>query len=110
MDRKKINRIIKVYLQELSKKIKVEKTILFGSALRGKIDNDKDIDLLILSSSFSGMDEAKRFDLLYMARKNYLTQITPMDIFGLTPEEYKKAGFLSTTGEIKETGKEIFPA
>ena len=110
MDRKKIERIIKIYLEELSKKIKVDKTILFGSALCGKLNKDTDIDLLILSSSFLGMEEDKRFDLLYSARRNRLTQVTPMDIFGLTPEEYKKASFLSITGEIKETGREILPA
>ncbi|MCG2692324.1 nucleotidyltransferase domain-containing protein [Microgenomates group bacterium] len=110
MDRKKIDRIIKIYLKDLSKRIKVNKAILFGSALSGKYNQDSDIDLLILSSSFAKMDDSERFDLLYSARKNQETQSNPMDIFGLTPDEYFKASHLSVAGEIKETGKEVFSA
>lgn len=108
MDRKEIGKVIKIYLEELSKKIKVERAILFGSSLHDKIDKNQDIDLLILSSAFAKMNSAQRLDLLYTTRKNLLTQKTPMDIFGLTPEEYAKASPLSIVGEIKETGKEIY--
>ncbi|OGD61421.1 hypothetical protein A3I57_01315 [Candidatus Beckwithbacteria bacterium RIFCSPLOWO2_02_FULL_47_23] len=107
MDRKKIDKVIKIYLRDLSKKIKVDKAILFGSAVNGKINKNNDIDLLILSSSFAKMDINDRFDLLYTARENDETQIIPMDIFGLTPYEYNQANPLSTIGEIKETGKEV---
>jgi len=108
MDRKKIDRIVKIYLKELSKKIKVDKVILFGSALTGKFNRDSDIDLLILSSAFSKMDISDRFDLLYAARQSEETQITPMDIFGLTPQEYNQANYLTTVGEIKETGRQVY--
>jgi len=108
MDRKKIDRIIKIYLKDLSKRIKVNKAILFGSALSGKYNQDSDIDLLIVSSLFAKMNDNERFDLLYAARQNPETQDTPMDIFGLTPDEYLKASHLSVVGEIKETGKEVF--
>ncbi len=107
MDRKKINRIIKIYLKDLSKKIQIDKAILFGSALTGKIEKNKDIDLLILSSSFNDMDSNQRFDVLYTSRNRLETQTVPMDIFGLTPKEYAEANFLSITGEIKEKGREI---
>jgi len=108
MDRKQIETVIRIYLKDLGKKIKIEKAILFGSAARGKIRKDSDIDLLVLSSSFANLPDDQRFDLLYTARKNEVTQTAPMDIFGLTPEEYHQAGVLSVTAEIKETGKEIF--
>lgn len=107
MDREQIEKVIKVYLADLSKKIKVEKIILFGSALRGRISKDSDLDLLILSTSFVRMSPDKRFDLLYTSRTNPLTQSVPMDIFGLTPKEYRQASALSIVGEIKERGKEI---
>lgn len=107
MDRKKIDSIVKIYLKDLSKKIIVDKAILFGSAITGKINKNSDIDLLILSSSFTEMDVNDRFDLLYTARQSDETQIMPMDIFGLTPLEYTQANSLSTIGEIKETGQEI---
>lgn len=108
MDRKQIEKVITIYLGDLAKKIKIEKAILFGSAVRGKISQDSDIDLLILSPSFANLPDDRRFDLLYTARKNEVTQTVPMDIFGLTPEEYSQADALSITAEIKETGKEVF--
>lgn len=106
MDRKQIAKVIKTYLKELSHKIAIEKVILFGSAVEGRIDKDGDIDLLILSSSFAQMTASERFDLLYTSRKNPLTQKVAMDIFGLTPEEYSQASKYSIVGEIKEKGKE----
>jgi len=107
MDRKKIDRIIKIYLKDLSKKIKVKKAILFGSAVNGRINRDSDIDLLILSAAFAKMSTSERFDLLYTARKSDETQRAAMDIFGLTPREYSQADSLTVAGEIKETGREV---
>lgn len=108
MDREQIEKVIKTYLSELSKKIKIEKVILFGSVLSGKLGKDNDIDLLILSPSFTKMDTNKRFDVLYTSRTSSLTQNVAMDIFGLTPKEYREASLVSIVGEIKETGKEFF--
>lgn len=110
MDRKQIEKVIKIYLGDLAKKIKVEKAILFGSAVQGKIGQNSDIDLLILSPAFANLRDDQRFDLLYTARKSKETQSVPMDIFGLTPEEYSRAGVLSITAEIKEKGRGIFPS
>lgn len=110
MDRKQIENVIEIYLGDLAKKIKVEKAILFGSAARGKIGRNSDIDLLILSPAFANLRDDQRLDILYTARKSDATQNVPMDIFGLTPEEYSQAGVLSITAEIKENGREIFPS
>lgn len=107
MDRKKINRVIKIYLKDLSKLIKVEKAILFGSAVTGQINRDSDIDLLILSAAFAKMSVIDRFDLLVAARQSVETQMMPMDIFGLTPQEYDQGNSLSVVGEIRETGREV---
>jgi len=107
MDKKQIEKVIKTYLKELSSRIKVKKVILFGSALRGRITKDTDIDLLIVSPSFSEMDTNERFDLLYTSRTHPLTQRVAMDIFGLTPEEYQEASTVSIVGEVKETGREV---
>jgi len=107
MDKKQINRIIKIYLTDLSKKITIDKVILFGSAVYGKVDRDSDIDLMIISSKFDRMTAVERFDLLYTSRLNPITQSTAMDIFGMTGKEYAEANSLSLIGEIKETGREI---
>ncbi|KKS79102.1 MAG: hypothetical protein UV54_C0042G0003 [Candidatus Beckwithbacteria bacterium GW2011_GWA2_43_10] len=108
MDRKKIDRIIKIYLKDLSKKIKVDKAILFGSAVSGRVSSDSDIDLLILSAAFTKMSSSERFDLLYSSRQSDETQMTPMDIFGLTLQEFGQASSLTIAGEIKETGREVY--
>lgn len=107
MDRKKAQKIIRTYLADLTKSISVEKAIIFGSVVAGKLKKDSDIDLLILSPSFIGMSPEDRFDILYCARKRRITQDIPMDIFGLTKEEYEEASKLSLVGEIREKGKEI---
>lgn len=104
---KNINKIIKQYISDLSVSIKIDKVILFGSAVDGKIKNNSDIDLLVLSNRFKNMDVCDRFDLLYNSRKTDLTQSVPMDIFGLTLDEYNSASPISVIGEIKEKGKEI---
>lgn len=107
MDRKKVDRIVELYLKDLSKKIKIDKVILFGSSANGMITEDSDIDLLVLSSSFEKMSPDDRFDLLYSSRKHQETQETPMDVFGLSLSEYDQASSLSVIGEIKETGREF---
>jgi len=107
MDRKQIKKVVRKYLADLQSKIAVDKAILFGSAVRGKIYKNSDIDLLILSPAFKGMDTVARFDLLYEARKSFLTQTVPMDLFALTPDEYARASDLSLVGEIKKKGKVI---
>ena len=108
MDRKQIEKVINIYFSDLAKKIKIEKAILFGSAARGKIGKNSDIDLLIISPSFANLPDDQRFDLLYTARKNEVTQATPMDIFGLTPKEYSKAGFYPLPPRLKKPAKKSF--
>ena len=108
MDRKTIDKVIKIYLKDLSKKIQVDKAILFGSAAAGKFGPDSDIDLIILSTEFAKMSVSDRFDLLTESRQSEETQVTPMDIFGLTPQEYSEGNYFSVLGEIKETGREIY--
>jgi predicted nucleotidyltransferase len=47
----------------------VEKVILFGSVAKGKIHQDSDIDLIILSSDFGKIDFLKRLILLSRIRR-----------------------------------------
>lgn len=110
MDKRKTYKTIKEvateFAKELQKKIKVERIILFGSFAKGKAKKDSDLDLLIISRSFEKMNPWQRIDVLAKARKNYEF---PMDYFGITPKEYEKASPLTILGEIKETGRVVFP-
>jgi predicted nucleotidyltransferase len=49
--------------------VRAEKAILFGSVAKGKIHQDSDIDLIILSSGFERIDFMKRLILLSKIRR-----------------------------------------
>lgn len=66
--------------------IRVEKILLFGSQARDEADYDSDLDLLVISKDFEGMDTWTRMCLLGRARCEIKR---PMEILGLTPEEAK---------------------
>ena len=55
--------IINEYISKLSKEIKIDKVILFGSYAKGTNREDSDIDLAISSDDFSNMErtEALKF-------------------------------------------------
>lgn len=84
----KPRQVIDEYISELKKKINISKVILFGSAAKGKIKKDSDLDLIVLSNSFKNMGLIKRLQLLSHARVKNARKI-PMDILGYTPKEAK---------------------
>ena len=87
--------IAKKYVTEARKKIKVEKALLFGSAARGKMTEDSDIDMIIISDEFKEMDLIKRLVLLSCLRgRKFLDW--PMDILGYTAEEFDKLSKISS--------------
>lgn len=104
-NRKKLNEFIKSYAKDLELKIPLEKVILFGSYARGAEREESDVDLVFVSSAFSGMDSMARFKLIGSVRKNYSFAV---DYFGFTHEELESASSLTTLGEIRETGKALF--
>jgi predicted nucleotidyltransferase len=60
--------------------------ILFGSRARGKAGTESDIDLIIVSPKFSGMDFISRGAKMY----DYWDLSYPVDFICYTPEEFKK--------------------
>jgi len=86
---KKVQNIIQDYLSNLEHKINIQKAILFGSAARGEMHRDSDIDLIILSNDFKKMDFIDRIVLLTRLRRN-MTKSAAMDIFGYTPAEFNR--------------------
>ena len=87
-NRIKPQEIINEYASELKKRIHISKIILFGSAARGKMTENSDIDIIVLSQDFKKMGFLKRLTLLSHARVGKTRKIA-MDIFGYTPEEAK---------------------
>ena len=62
---------------------------LFGSFLHGNNHNESDMDIIIISEAFEGIDLSERINMTlkaeYEVRKQY---VVPMDILLKTPEEY----------------------
>lgn len=88
MDQTTINEII-FFLKGLliNEGVKVESIALFGSALNGKMDID--IDIIIVSSDFSGLDIIDRAKLTMKPEIETMKKYkVPMDIINLTPDEY----------------------
>ncbi len=99
--------ITRDYVKNLKDKIRVEKTILFGSSARDEMNQDSDLDIIIISPDFKKMKYIDRLILLSKARGNQFTFI-PMDILGYTNEEFEKMAKESVVlGEAQKEGKEI---
>ena len=80
--RREINSLI----DSLSKRIKIEKAIVFGSMGRGNWDEGSDIDLVIVSPDFQG----KRFRERAVGLYRFYNLNRPVDLICLTPEEFEK--------------------
>lgn len=87
MSKRKIAKIINDYSAHLSKVIKVDGVFLFGSAVRGTMNEDSDIDLIVISKDFNRMNFLKRLEFLSRERYGTATQVA-MDIIGYTPREF----------------------
>ncbi len=85
MTKTKFDEEIKIITDQIVKKYKPQKIILFGSGSSGRMRYESDIDLLIIK------DTKKQ----YLDRVREVAQITdskfPTDIFVLTPKELERA-------------------
>lgn len=101
MDKKQIERYIRMYVDRLTADIKPQQVILYGSFLTPRFSDGSDIDLVIVSEYFRGMDDDERLEILY--RK---TVHIPLDfhIYGVTPEELVSASPLTTLHEAIRHG------
>lgn len=97
-----VEKTIKAYLESISKKIPIDKAILFGSYANGNYTSDSDVDLAIFSSYFNDRDRLESFRLLFLEAMNF-----PLD---LQPQPFTEDDMLNPEGlvtEIFKTGIEI---
>ena len=93
---KDIKRIVKDYLKIVSKRIRVDKAILFGSWARGDNLQDSDIDLIVISPDFERMSLEERLTLLERFW-NFEKYGHSIEAFGYTADEFRKLRRYSLT-------------
>ena len=87
MDKKKsIKEKLRNFRREIGKEMPVKEVILFGSRARGKKGRDVDIDIIIVSPSFEGLDFFQRGAKMY----NHWKFRHPIDFLCYTPKEFEK--------------------
>lgn len=106
MDRKKINKELKLYINKVKEKINPHKIILYGSFARGEATEWSDIDLLVIAS-FKKINKDRRFDVLYDLQKD-IKKIHSFHVYGVTPSEFKRAKPWTIFEEIKKEGITVF--
>lgn len=86
-----VENLIKKYVRRLSKVIKMEKVIIFGSRARGDFMEDSDIDLIIISKDFKGKSYLERAGLLHDTWREINPTRLKLEAIGYTEEEYEEA-------------------
>jgi predicted nucleotidyltransferase len=94
--------VIKKYIEELERNnIKISEAIIFGSYAKETPEEGSDIDIALVSSSFTGDRFEDRRRIVPLRRK-IDSRIEPMPF---RPEDFNDGGLL--VDEIKRTGKTI---
>jgi len=76
---------VRRFLKRLSKRIHVERAILFGSRARGDALKDSDYDLVLVSSDFAGMHFLDRIALVL----DFWDDDRDLQPLCYTPEEFE---------------------
>lgn len=91
MDKKAI-REIKLFIRRLKKDFLIEKILFFGSRTREDYFKNSDIDLMIVSEDFEGIDFTKRMSMMY----DYWNFDYDADFLCYTPREFDKLSKMIT--------------
>jgi predicted nucleotidyltransferase len=86
MDQKRnIIKSLKEFKKEISRKVEVDRMIVFGSFTKGKFTKDSDIDLIIVSKAF----RKKNFHERSLGLYKFWKLDRPFDFICLSPEEFE---------------------
>lgn len=95
---------LKMFKKELTRDFPVEKIILFGSMVKGKVHKDSDVDLIVVSPRFRDMGFFKRGAAMY----DHWNIRRPVDFLCYTPKEFNRLSKgVTIVREAIRTGKEI---
>lgn len=78
--------VVRKFKEQLSKKVPIQKVILFGSRANGKTHRWSDFDIIIVSNSFKGKRSFERGLGFY----RYWDRDFPVDFLCYTPEEFNR--------------------
>ena len=88
MDKGEVLEIILRFQQALEGKgIEINKLVLFGSYATGQFREGSDIDVVVISDSFTGKGYWERIDILSDA---IYEVFAPVEAVGMTPDEWEK--------------------
>lgn len=97
---KKIKEDIIKYVDELKQDIIVDRVVVFGSYAKGKFTSKSDIDLAIISDSFSKKESSGSF----LFRKLWKVENSNIDPIGYSNKEYRTDTPSPLLSEIRRTG------
>ncbi len=67
----KINRIIKDYISDVNRHVKIDKAFLYGSYAKGNFNEHSDLDIAIFSDSFKGQSFVDAVSFLFSLARKY---------------------------------------
>lgn len=85
-EREYIIKGLRNFLENLSKDLKIDKIIFFGSRANGTATTESDIDLIIVSKDFGKLNFIERTAKMY----DYWQLDMPVDFLCFTPIEFEK--------------------
>ncbi|MFQ6128417.1 MAG: nucleotidyltransferase domain-containing protein [Thermoplasmata archaeon] len=85
-EREKIVGELKTFRNRMSKHYPIVELIFFGSIARGEFREDSDIDLIIVSEKFKGMNFIRRAARAY----DFWNLDFPVDFLCYTPKEFEE--------------------
>lgn len=86
MGKREIIEDVKEFKKSAEKKFGLERVFIFGSAARGRMGKDSDIDFLLVSRKFTG----KKFFKRDIGLRSYWKLDYPVDFLCYTPEEFER--------------------
>ncbi|MBL7160236.1 MAG: nucleotidyltransferase domain-containing protein [Candidatus Aenigmarchaeota archaeon] len=100
MGKREIIENVKEFKKSAEKKFALERVFIFGSAARGKMKKDSDVDLLLVSNKFKG----KKFFKRAIGLRAHWKLDCPVDFLCYTPKEFDKLRKMVTI--VREAVKE----
>lgn len=103
--KKNITKIVARFAELLSREIRLETIILFGSYASGRDRKDSDIDLAVVSSDFGKKNEME--EMTYLLKKAHEIDLN-IEPHPFTPRELKCPHRSSFAYEVLRTGKVVY--